>query len=429
MSSSLSRVRPTAAAPVVDAAGLARRNASIAVAVQGKGKLAVLQVTPALDAGGVERTTIEIAQALTRAGGAALVASRGGRLEQELSDAGGLLVSMPVDSKNPLTMLANIGRIVALARKSGVSIIHARSRAPAWSALFAARKLGLPFVTTYHGVYNGNSGLKKFYNSIMARGDVVIANSDYTRAHVLKVHRVDPKRVVSIPRGVDLERFDPARVDAARVENVRGLWGVRPDDTRPIVLLPSRLTKWKGQQVLVEAAARIEQARPGSALYVLAGDSQGRAEYVADLHDLARRLGVAEQVRIVGHLVDMPAALMAAQVAVFPVTDPEAFGRAAVEAQAMGVPVIASALGGYTETVADGDSGFLVPPGDPARLATTIERVLALSPDQRRAMGARGAARVRVRYSVDALQSATLDVYERLLAREQSGGKARAGRK
>ncbi len=375
-----------------------------------------MQVTPALDAGGVERTTIEIAEALTRVGGSAVVASRGGRLEPELTAAGGLLVSMPLDSKNPLTMLANIGRIIALARKSKVSIIHARSRAPAWSAWFAARRLGLPFVTTYHGVYNGNSGLKKFYNSIMARGDVVIANSDYTRAHVLKVHGTDPRRVVSIPRGVDLQRFDPARVDAARVASMRGLWGVQPGETRPIVLLPARLTRWKGQPVMIEAAARIEREQPGAALYVLAGDSQGRAEYVSDLHDLARKLGVGEQVRIVGHLVDMPAALAAAQVAVFPSTDPEAFGRAAVEAQAMGVPVIASAMGGLAETIVDGDSGFLVPPGDPAKLATAIERVLALSPDQRREMGERGAARVRARYSVDALQAATLGVYEQLLA-------------
>ena len=390
--------------------------------MQGKGKLAVLQVTPALDAGGVERTTIEIAEALTRAGGRAVVASRGGRMEAELAAAGGHLVAMPLDSKNPLTMLANIGRIAALAKKSNVSIIHARSRAPAWSAWFAARRLGLPFVTTYHGVYNGTSGLKKFYNSIMARGDVVIANSDYTRAHVLKVHHVSADRVVSIPRGVDLERFNPAHVETVRIADMRRLWNIAPNDVRPIVLLPARLTTWKGQRVLIEAAARIESERPGTALYVLAGDSQGRAEYVSDLHNLARKLGVGEQVRIVGHLVDMPAALMAASVAVFPVTDPEAFGRAAVEAQAMGVPVVASALGGYTETVVDGDSGFLVPAGDAGRLATSIERVLALSPDQHRAMGERGAARVRARYSVDALQAATLGVYERLLAK---GVKAR----
>ncbi|MDX2233158.1 MAG: glycosyltransferase family 4 protein [Hyphomonadaceae bacterium] len=384
--------------------------------MQERAKLAVLQVTPALDAGGVERTTIEIADAVTRAGGLAVVASRGGRLEAELKAAGGVLVTMPMETKNPITMAANVRRLIRLGRKAKVSLIHARSRAPAWSALFAARHLKVPFVTTYHGVYNGTSGPKRFYNSIMARGDVVIANSDFTRAHVIKTHRVAPDRVVSIPRGVDLQRFDPAQVDAQRIASMRLLWGLRPDDRRPIVLLPARLTRWKGQPVLIEAAARIEAARPGGAVFVLAGDSQGRAEYVSDLHALARKHGVEACVRIVGHLVDMPAALAAATVAVFPSTDAEAFGRAAVEAQAMGVPVIASRQGGLAETIADGDSGYLVPAGDAAALAAAIDRVLALPPDQRQAMGARGAARVRGRYSVAALQAATLEVYERLLA-------------
>jgi glycosyltransferase involved in cell wall biosynthesis len=176
--------------------------------------------------------------------------------------------------------------------------------------------------------------------------------------------------------------------------------------------------------VLLEAAAKIEAAAPGSAYYVLAGDSQGRAEYVSDLHDLASKLGIADRVRIVGHLVDMPAALAAATVAVFPVTDPEAFGRAAVEAQAMGIPVIASALGGYTETIADGETGLLVPPGDAAALAGAVQRVLAMSTDARKGMGEKGAARARSRYSVDALQTATLRVYQGLL-KNRAGARAR----
>ncbi len=383
--------------------------------MQGKGSYAVLQVTPALDAGGVERTTIEMVQALTRNGGRAIVASRGGRLEGELKAAGGEFTHLPMDSKNPIEMFANIGRLVALGRKHHVEIVHARSRAPAWSAMFAARRLGVPFVTTYHGIYNAKSPLKRFYNSIMARGDLVIANSEYTRAHVIDEHGVAPERVIAIPRGVDLVRFDPAEVDAARVADMRKVWGLTPGDDRPVVLLPGRLTNWKGQTVLIEAAALLEGERPGSAVYVLAGDSQGRQQYVADLHDRARKLGVAEAVKIVGHLVDMPAALKASTVAVFPVTETEAFGRAAVEAQAMGVPVVASNLGGLAETIVDGDSGFLVPAGDPRRLAYAVDRVLALSPEQRKNMGARGADRVRARYSVEALQTATLGVYERLL--------------
>lgn len=383
--------------------------------MQANASLTVLQVTPALDAGGVERTTIEMAEAVTRAGGRALVASRGGRMEGELASVGGELFPIPADTKNPFEMVANVGRIEDIARRNGVRIIHARSRAPAWSALFAARNLKIPFVTTYHGVYNAKSPLKRFYNSVMARGDVVIANSDFTRAHVMREHKIMPNRIVAIPRGVDLARFDPAAVDPARVATMRELWGLSPADARPVVLLPARLTHWKGQTVLIDAAAILEKERPGAAVYVLAGDSQGRQEYVSDLHDRARKKGVAAAVKIVGHLVDMPAALAAATVAVFPSTDAEAFGRAAVEAQAMGVPVVASKMGGLAETIVDGDSGFLVPPGDPRVLAMAVDRVLALSPEQRKHMGQRGAVRVRVRYSVEALQTATLAVYERLL--------------
>lgn len=372
-------------------------------------------MTPALDAGGVERTTIEMAEALTRTGGRAIVASRGGRLEDELKAAGGELEVLPMDTKNPVEMVANIGRLVALGKKYDVQIVHARSRAPAWSAMFAARQLGVPFVTTYHGIYNAKSSLKRFYNSVMAKGDLVIANSEFTRNHVMREHRILPGKVIAIPRGVDLARFDPAAVEPARVETMRRLWGLAPSDTRPVVLLPGRLTGWKGQTVLIEAAAVLEKERSGSAVYVLAGDSQGRQQYVADLHELARARGVEHAVKIVGHLVDMPAALAAATVAVFPSTDAEAFGRAAVEAQAMGIPVVASNLGGLAETVVDGDQGFLVPPGDPRRLAYAVDRVLALSPEQRKNMGQRGAARVRARYSVEALQSATLQVYERVL--------------
>jgi glycosyltransferase involved in cell wall biosynthesis len=387
--------------------------------VQEREQLVVLQVTPALDAGGVERTTIEVADAVTRAGGRALVASRGGRLEGELEAVGGVLVTLPVDSKNPLTMLTNIGRLARLGREENVSLIHARSRAPAWSALVAARRLGVPFVTTYHGVYNGSTGLKKFYNSVMARGDIVIANSEFTRTHVIKTHKVDPARVVAIPRGVDLVRFDPLHVDPGRIAAMRTLWQVKPGDPRPIVLLPARLTRWKGQTVLLEAAARIERASPGGALYVLAGDSQGRADYVSDLHGLARKLGIEDSVRIVGHLVDMPAALAASAIAVFPSTDAEAFGRAAVEAQAMAVPVVASNLGGLAETIVEGESGFLVPPGDPEALAAAVRRLLAMPAEARKAMGAKGAGRVRAGYAVEALQAATLAVYEKLLAQKQ----------
>jgi glycosyltransferase involved in cell wall biosynthesis len=379
--------------------------------------LSVLQVTPALDAGGVERTTIEIAEAIIGAGGRALVASRGGRLESELLAAGGELAPMPVDSKNPFQMWLNGRRLAKLARARGVGLIHARSRAPAWSALWAARHLRIPFVTTYHGVYNAKSKLKRFYNSVMARGDLIIANSEYTRQHVIAEHKANPANVVAIPRGADLARFDPEKITLERLAKVRAQFSLTENDERFVVLLPARLTRWKGQTVFVEAAARVLEHRPNSAVFVMAGDPQGRDAFVRELSDLAGARGIAEAVRVPGHVTDMPAALCASDIAVFPSTDPEAFGRGAVEAQAMGVPVIVAAHGGLTETVIDGRTGLHVPPADPIALAEAIERLIEMGPEGRRAMGAQGRAHMQAHYSVDALKRATLAVYARLLER------------
>lgn len=377
--------------------------------------LAVLQVTPALETGGVERTTIEVAEAITQAGGLALVASRGGRLESDLMAAGGELAPMPMDSKNPFVMWMNAQRLVKLARARGVRLIHARSRAPAWSALWAARTLKIPFVTTYHGVYNARSSLKRFYNRVMARGDVVIANSDYTREHVIREHNADPNVVVTIPRGADFSRFDPDKITIERLKTVRAQFGLDDADERIVVLLPARLTRWKGQTVLIEAAADVLTQRPGSCVFVLAGDAQGRDGFRAELADLARARGVGDAVKIPGHVYDMPAALSACDIAVFPSTDPEAFGRGAVEAQAMGTPVVVTAHGGLKETVRDGDTGIHVPPHDAAALARAIIQLIDMGEDGRRAMGAAGRAHALARYSVDALKEATLAVYQRLL--------------
>lgn len=375
----------------------------------------VLQVTPALDAGGVERTTIEVAEAIKQDGGTALVASRGGRLEPELAAAGGELIRMPADSKNPAVLLANSYRLAGLARKRGVSLIHARSRAPAWSALMAARRLKLPFVTTYHGIYNGRSSFKRLYNSVMAKGDIVIANSEYTRAHVLKHHKAAPDRVVTIPRGVDLDLFDPARVSATQVQALRRAWSA---ENRFVVLLPARLTRWKGHRTLIDAAAAIKASNKARLKLVLAGDAQGRTGY---LQELEAQIAIAEMksdVVIPGHIEDMPAALLAADVVVTPSIEPEAFGRAAVEAAAMGRPVIATRLGGFTETVVDGETGFLVPPDNPAALAEALERLLHMPPEARAAMGARAQTRARNLYAKATLQASTLQVYRRLMGEQ-----------
>jgi glycosyltransferase involved in cell wall biosynthesis len=377
--------------------------------------LTVLQVTPALNAGGVERTTLEIAEAINRAGGLALVASAGGRLEPDLEAAGGELIRFSVHTKNPFTAFANAMKLASIARRRCVDIIHARSRAPAWSAFLAARLSGAAFVTTFHGIYNARSPLKQFYNSIMARGDTVIANSHYTREHVLERYHVAPDRIVVIPRGVDIDVFDREKVSASDIAITRADWGLAAEDARCVIIAPARLTRWKGHFVLVEAAKILEARRPGAIKVIIAGDPQGRHGYVQEIKSAIARAELQEVVAIVGHVSQMPTAFAASDIAVFPVTEAEAFGRGAVEAQAMGVPVIAANLGGYTETVLEGETGFLVPSGAALALAGAIERAIDLGPEARAAMGRRGRDRVRAMYSKTALQTATLAVYQRLL--------------
>lgn len=303
----------------------------------------LLQVVPELETGGAEQTTIDVAHAVVRAGGKALVATRGGRMAARLESDGGRLAQMPVQSKNPLVMLGNAARLVDLIRREKVSLVHARSRAPAFSALWAAQATGTPFVATYHGVYKAKSNLKRWYNAVMTRGDLVIANSDYTRDHVLAEHHLDPDRIVTIPRGVDLDRFNPSWVTPDRVEALRAQWGIAPGDRRVKILLGGRLTRIKGHLTIIEAAAKLKAQGRSDFLILFAGDDQGRTGYREELERAIAAAGLGDEVRLVGHCDDMPAACMVCDLAILPTTVPESFGRAAVEPQAMGKPVIASA--------------------------------------------------------------------------------------
>jgi len=366
---------------------------------------AILQVLPALDAGGVERGTVEIAEAIVGEGWRALVASQGGRLVPELAALGAQHAALPLAAKSPLAIWRNAARLALLAREARASLLHARSRAPAWSARVAARRLGLPFVTTWHGTYSEGFPGKRLWNSVMGSGDRVIAISRFVEAHIL-ARGVPRERVRVIPRGVDVRRFDPALVEPRRVAALRGEWGAAGD--APVLLLPGRLTRWKGAPTAILALARLE----APATLVLAGDAQGRTGFAAELRALAAQAGVAERVRIAGHVADMPAALLAADVVLHCSTSPEAFGRVVTEAQAMARPVIAADLGGPVETVVEGATGFRVQPGDPAALAAAIARVLAMDAAGRQALGARARAGVP---TLEAMRRATLGVYRELL--------------
>lgn len=371
---------------------------------------AVLQVLPMLETGGVERGTIEVAEALVRAGFRALVASAGGRLVPELIHVGAEHVALPLASKDLWVMWRNAAKLAAVIREHRVAIVHARSRAPAWSAWLAVRRTGARWVTTYHGTYNEGFPLKRRYNAVMASGERVIAISRFIAEHLMARHGTDPARMRIIPRGVDPRRFDPGVVSGERIVKLARAWRI-PDDA-PVVLLPGRLTRWKGQQVLIEALARMART---DAVAVLAGDDQGRHGYRAGLEALAERLGLGPRVRIVGDCADMPAALMLADVAVSASIEPEAFGRVVVEAQAMGRPVIATAHGGAAETVSPGETGWLVPPGDAGALAAALDQALALDEAARAALGERAREAVLARYTTERMCAATLDVYRELL--------------
>jgi glycosyltransferase involved in cell wall biosynthesis len=357
----------------------------------------------------VERGTLEIAEAQIAAGFRAIVASAGGEMVPALEALGAKHITLPLTAKSPWAMWRNAAALAALARAEGVALIHARSRAPAWSALIAARRLGLPFVTTYHGAYNEGFPGKRLYNSVMARGDRVIAISHFIAELIRARHGVDEARLRVIPRGVDPRRFDPALVSAERLAALRAAWGVA--EGQPIIMLPARVTRWKGQMVLVEAMAQL----PGDALALLVGDAAERPAFQAELQARIAGLGLQDRVRLVGHATDMPAALLLADVVVHASTDAEAFGRTVIEAQAMARPVIASDLGAPRETVAEGITGWRTPPGDAAALAAALSRALAMTDSERAALGARARAAVLSGYTTAAMQAATIATYRELL--------------
>jgi glycosyltransferase involved in cell wall biosynthesis len=328
------------------------------------------------------------------------------------------VIRLPVDRKNPSTIVANGLRLARIIKREGVDIIHARSRAPAWSSLIAARLSGASFVTTHHGLYRANGLFKRWYNSVMVSGDRVIANSDYIAQEIRNAYPAAASRVVVILRGVELSAFDPDTLSPARVSQLKNSWRV-PEDAR-VVLLPARLSRWKGQDLFIEAAALLaKDPTLADVVFVLVGEAQS-TRFLSELMALAERFGVGNRLIFAGHCSDMPAAYAAAEVVVSASRAPEAFGRVIVEAQAMGAIVVAADHGGARETVQTGDlpTGIRVPPGDVEALAQGISSALALSQEERKAIGARARTHVRAHFSTARMCEDTLAVYRALVATE-----------
>lgn len=370
---------------------------------------AVLQVIPSLVSGGVERGTVEVAGALVAAGWKAYVASEGGPMERELARAGVEHITLPLASKNPLTIRRNAKALVEIIRRNKIDIVHARSRAPAWSAWAAARATDCHFVTTFHNAYGLGLPIKHYYNSIMARGERVIAISDFVAEHAAQIYGVGADRLRIIPRGVDLSTFDPLQVSAARIADLARQW--RLPDGVAIVMLPGRLTRWKGGLDFVAAIATLGRR---DICCVMVGAAQRRG-FRRELDAAIERQGLGEIFRIVEDCGDMPAAYMLADVVVSASTEPEGFGRIIVEAQAMGRPVVATDHGGARETVIPGVTGWLVPARDLAALAQGIAGALSLTPAERARLAQGAIAHVAGHFTRQQMCAKTIAVYEELL--------------
>jgi glycosyltransferase involved in cell wall biosynthesis len=372
----------------------------------------ILQILPELNSGGVERGVVDMARAIVEASGVALVVSSGGRLVESLKAAGAVHITLPVASKNPLRIKANVSAIQQILRQHNVDIVHARSRAPAWSAYHAARYENIPFITTFHGVY-GLSGLgKQKYNSVMVKGERVIAVSHYIADHITRHYpEANPDHVRVIHRGVDTECFRPDAVVKQRIMQLIQDWHLQ-DMHAPILFMPARITRWKGQHVVLQALAALPHR---NFICLFAGEADKHPRYYRDLHQMVNTLKLERNVRFVEATQHMPEAYALSTLVLAPSVEPESFGRVVVEAQAMGKPVIATSHGGAMETVVGRETGWLVAPNDVAALSAAIEEVLAMSEDARDAHSRVVRAYAKEHFSLASMQDKTLNVYEEVM--------------
>lgn len=386
-------------------------------------RLTVLQIIPRLHAGGAELGCVQVAEALVVSGHRAIVVSQGGRMVERLTKAGGEHIILPVASKNPLVMIFNIVRLARLIRRESVDIVHARSRAPAWSGYFAARRAGAVFMTTHHSSHAEGGALKRLYNSVMVRGAVVIAVSDWVAGLIRRRYGIAEERIHVIHRSVDPDSFNPDAVAPERVEALAKTWGTGPDDL--VVLLPGRISRRKGHVILIDAVAGLDPDLRRKVRLVFAGDDRSGTAFCNELKRHIEACGFHEQVILAGHVSDMPAAYSLATICVLAMTVPEGFPRVVLEAQAMGIPVIIADIGPGREIVrappqvpADEATGLTFPAGDASALGRCLEEIFRMPEAERRAMGARGSQWVRSTFTLSRLTESTLALYGNLVARQ-----------
>ena len=372
----------------------------------------ILQVLPALGQGGVERGTLEIASALTAAGIPNAVASAGGRLVRALEECGTDHLLLPIDKKNPFTLRKCAKKLAEYCKAEGVTLMHVRSRAPAWAVKWASEMCGVKWIATFHGVYGTEPRIFKIpYNRIMLKGERTIAVSDYVRRHILDNYSgVDPERIVRIYRGAETDVFRPDAVPKEDAEAKKTKqYGF--EEGRPVITIPGRLTRLKGQEVFFEALSMMRNRRFG---VLVLGSDQGRVEYSDHLRTIAGKLSDETKVVFRDHTSQMQVVYALSDIVVNASTQPESFGRTITEAQASGCLVLATAHGGACETVKDGETGFLVPPGDAKAMAEKLDEMLEMSEEAKARMRAAAVESVRSNFSTARMCEETLALYREL---------------
>jgi glycosyltransferase involved in cell wall biosynthesis len=375
-------------------------------------KKTILQVVPALISGGVERGTLEIAKKIVESGkgNISIVISAGGSLVESLERDGSTHIAINVASKNPITIWKNAGKIANIIRNFNVDIVHARSRAPAWSCYFAAKATGTKFITTFHGIYNFKTRIKKYYNSVMTQGVKVIAVSNFVKKHIIENYNIDENKIQVIHRGVNQEEFAKSKISDELLNKFREKYNV-PTNT-PVLLLPSRITRWKGHLVLIDALEKIKHL---NFYCIMAGDLSKHPNFVNEINSKIQEYRIQNHIQLFGNEPNMIGLYAIADIVLSTSIEPEAFGRTIIEAQSMEKLVIATNIGGSCETIQDGITGFHVKARDSDDLAKKIEHCLSIiGSSQAEKITSAARQTVAANFSLDLMIESTLAIYNEI---------------
>ncbi len=379
--------------------------------------LKVLQVIPKLGYGGAETGCYDIAHYLPENGCKSFIVTSGGELLKFVDKNKVKVFRLPVQSKNPIIILINAIILTFIILFNNISIVHARSRAPAWSCLIASKITSRKFVTTFHGTYNFKSSLKKLYNSVMVRSDLIIAGSNFIFSHIKENYSNylnQKKKLLVVFRGINVDYFDPTTKLETEEKKLLKQWEIEKD--KKIILLPGRLTTWKGQEVFIEAINLVNIELGYEAFYaVILGSDQGRDLYKKKLIRLSEQYRLTKQLRFIDHCKDMALAYKVSDIIVSASIEPEAFGRVSVEAQSMEKPIIASNIGGSNETVVDEKTGYLFKAGDAKSLSQKILKTLTIDETQLKLIGIEGRKNIVQKFNVEKMCFSTYSEYKRLI--------------